>query len=71
MHQNFGLGQGAINQQLGNILPEHLLRSVELYAQFMFYIPVWKQFQLATQQRDVITRQRRNHRQLLKSQQRL
>ena len=53
------------------MLPEHLLRGVELDAQLALHVPFREQFQLATQQGHVITRQRRDHRQLLKSQQRL
>ncbi|MNM76609.1 hypothetical protein D3C81_884360 [compost metagenome] len=48
-----------------------MLRRVEFDAQFALHVPLGEQFQLATQQGHVIARQRRNHRQLLESQQRL
>ncbi len=71
MHQHFGLGQGAVDQVSADALPQGLLPGVEFDTQMPTNVPLRKQFQLAAQQRDVIAGQRRVHRQLLKSQQRV
>ncbi|MNH15039.1 hypothetical protein D3C79_746450 [compost metagenome] len=71
VHQNLGLGECAVDQQLADSLPGGFLGIAEGQAKLTAHVPLREQLDFTAQQRIVVAGQRRVHRQALERQQRV